>query len=79
MLHTLPALGAVKPQADVLLTVVRGVLQVDELCLGDAAQRVHDGTLVVRAVASPHALFVDVQLLGLTVLDLQVVSDFSEI
>lgn len=56
VLHTLTALGAVQSQADVPLAVVRGVLQVDELRLGDAAQRVHVGALVVRAVASSHAL-----------------------
>lgn len=79
VLHTLPALGAVQPQARVLPAVVRRVLQVDELRFGDAAERVHDGTSVVRAVASPHALFVGVQLLGLAVLDLQVAANFSEI
>lgn len=79
VLHALPALGAVQSQADVSPTIVRRVIQVDELRLRDAAQRVHDGTLVVRAVASPHALFVDVELLGLTVLDLQVVSNLSEV
>lgn len=79
MLHTLPALGAVQPRAGVPPAVVRRVLQVDELCLGDAAERVHDGTSVVRAVASPHTLFIDVQFLGLAVLGFQIVANFSEI
>lgn len=60
LLHTLTALGAVQPQAGVPLAVVWRVLQVDELRLGDAAQRLQDGALVVRAVASSHALVVQV-------------------
>ena len=79
VLHALAALGAVQPQAGVPPAVVRGVLQVDELRRGDAAERVHDGSSVVRAVPRPHALLVDVQFLGLAVLDLQVVADLSEI
>lgn len=79
MLQTLTALGAVQPQAGVRPAVVWGILQVDELCLSDAAERVRDGSAVVRAVASSHAFFVDVQFLGLAVFDLQVVTDFSEI
>lgn len=77
--HTLSVLGAMQPQAYVLLAVVRGVLQVDELCRRDAAQCVHDGALSVSAVTSTHALLFDVQFLGLTVFDFQIVSDFSEI
>lgn len=79
VLHALAPLGAVQPQAAVRPAVVRRVLHVDELCRGDAAESVRDGAAVVRAVASSHALFVDVQLLGLAVLDLQVVANFSEI
>lgn len=79
VLHAFPSLGAVQAQADVPLAVVRGFLQVDELCPGHAAQRVHDGALADGAVPGPHVLFVDVQLLRLTMLDLQVVSDFSEV
>lgn len=79
VLHALPALGALQPQAAVRPAVIRGILQVDELCRGDAAERVRGGSSVVRAVASPHALFVDVQFLGLMMLELQVVADFSEI
>lgn len=75
VLHALPALGAVQAQAGVRPAVVRRLLQVDELRLGDASQRVHDGALVVRAVE----LFVQVQLLGFVVLGFQVVSDLSEI
>lgn len=79
VLHALPALGAIQAQADVPLAVVRRFLQVDELRPGHAAQRVHDGALADSAVAGSHLLFVDVQLLRLAVLDLQVVSDFSEV
>lgn len=79
MLHAFPSLGAVQAHADVPLAVVRRFLQVDELCPGDAAQRVHDGALADGAITGPHVLFVDVQLLRLTVFDLQIVSDFSEV
>lgn len=79
VLQALPALGAVQTQADVPLAVVRRVLQVDQLCLGDAAERVHYGTSVVRAVGSSQPLFVDVEFLSLAVLDLQVVANFSEV
>lgn len=79
VLHTLPALGAVQPRAAVPPAVVWRVFQVDELRLGDTAERVHDGTSVVRTVASPHTPFVDVQFLGLAVLDFQIVANVSEI
>lgn len=79
VLHALPSLGAVQTQADVPLAVVRRFLQVDELCPGDAAQRVHESALADGAITGPHMLFVNVQLLCLAMLDLQVVSDFSEV
>jgi len=47
--------------------------------LGYAAERVHDGSSVVRAVASPLALIVNDQLLSLTVFDLQVIANFSKV
>ena len=58
VLQTLAALGAVQPQGDVLLAIVRRVLQVDELRLGDVPERVRDGASVVRAVRRAHAPFV---------------------
>lgn len=79
VLHALAALGAVQAQAHVPPAVVRRVLQVDQLRLVDAAERVHDGTAAVRAVAGAHAPLFDVQLLGSIVLDLQVVANFSEV
>lgn len=79
VLHALPALGAMQPQAAVPAAVVRGVLQVDQLRLLDPAQRVHDGPAAVRAVARAYALLVDVQLLRLAVFELQVVANFSEV
>ncbi|TNN29636.1 hypothetical protein EYF80_060218 [Liparis tanakae] len=79
VLHALPALGAVQAQAGVPPAVVRGVLQVEELRLRDAAERVHHGAPVVRAVAGAHALSVHVQLLRLVVLAPQVVADLPEV
>lgn len=79
VLQTLPALRAVEPHAGVPPTVVGRVLQVDELCLGNTAKRVHDGTPAVGAVSGPHAPLVGVQLLRLGVFDLQVIADFSKI
>jgi len=79
VLHALPALGAVQAHAGVPPAVVRGVLQVEELRLRDAAERVHHGAPVVRAVAGAHALSVHVQLLRLVVLAPQVVADLSEV
>lgn len=79
VLYALAALGAVQAQADVPLAVVRRFLQVDELCPGDAAQRVYDGALADGAVTGSHVLFVNVQLLRPAMLGLQVVSDFPEV
>lgn len=79
VLHALPALGTEQPQAGVPPAVVRGVLQVDELRLSDAAEGVRDDAALVRAVAGSYALFVHVHFLGLAVLYLQVVADVSEV
>ena len=64
LLETLAALGALEPQGNVLLAVVRRVLQVDELRPGDVPERVRDGASVVRAVRRAHALFIHLQFLG---------------
>lgn len=68
-LQTLPALGAVEPEADVPFAVVGRVLQVDELGLGDAVECVRDGSPAICAVSSPLALSVDVQFSGVVVFD----------
>lgn len=79
VLHTLPALGAVKAQRGVPPAVVRGILLVDELRLRDAAQGVRDGAPVVRAVPRSPVLLVYVKFLSLAVLHLQVVAYVSKI
>lgn len=78
-LQTLPPLRAVKFQALVLDAVIRGILQVNELCLGDAPERVRKGSSVVGTVASPRRLLVHLQLLCVFVLNFQVVAHLSEV
>lgn len=70
MLHALPALSAVQPERDVSPAVIWGILHVDEFGLGDTAKGVDQGPVALCAVPCPFALFVNVQFLGLTVLDL---------
>lgn len=79
VLQALPALGAVEAHADVPPTVVRRVLQVDQLGVRDAAERLREGSPTVGAVSRSHAPFVDVQLQGLLVFDLQIVPDLPEV
>lgn len=78
-LQTLAPLGALESHALVLDAVVRGVLQVNQLCPGDAAKSLRYGTSVVRAVSSPRRLLVHLQFLGVFVLHLQVVAYLSEV
>lgn len=78
-LQTLAAFRALVLQALVLDAVIRRLLQVDKLCLGDAAESVRNGSPVVRVVARPHGPLVHLQFLGLLVLQLQVVAHLSEV
>ena len=76
-MQTLPALSFLQAQALVLDAVVWGILQVDELRRGDAAESA--GPSVVSTVASFDPPLVHFEFLRLVMLDLQVVADVSEV
>lgn len=78
-LQTLPPLCALEFQALVFDAVIRGVLQVNELCPRDAPKSVRNGSSVVCTVPSPCRLLVHLQFLCMLVLHLQVVAYFSEV
>lgn len=78
-LQTLPPRCALKFQALVLDTVIRGILQVNELRASDAPKSVRDGSSVVCAVPNPRRLLVHLQFLCMFVLHLQVVTHLSEV
>ncbi len=79
MLHALPTLCARKPEAQVLGTIIRRLLQIYELRPGDGAERVCNGHPIVCAVARAHSSLVHFEFLGLVVLYFKVISNLTEI
>lgn len=78
-LQTLPALCALVSQGLVLDAVIWGILQVNELRLGNASKSLCQSTSVVCAVSNSRRLLVHLQLLGLLMLHFHVVTNFSEV
>ncbi len=79
MLHALPTLRARKPEAQVLGTIIRRILQIYELRSGDGAESVCYGRPVICAVARAHASLVHLEFLGLVVLHFKVIANLTEI
>lgn len=79
VLHALSTLSARKTEAQVFGTIIRRILQIYELCLGDGAERVCHGHAVVCAVARAHSSLVHLEFLGLIVLHFQVIANLTEI
>lgn len=66
-------------QAGVPCAVVRGVLQEDELRGMDVVESLGCGPAAVGAIAGSHPPLVHLQLVGLVIFYLQVVSDLTEL
>lgn len=78
-LQALPSLCALQSHAQILDTVIRRILQINELRSGDASKSVSNGSSVVCAVPSPGWLLVHLQFLRLFVFHFKVVSHLSEV